>query len=124
MAKTVKTGLLIDSAKRTVTPFSYNGDYMELNRAIGCDTFTVVDIDGHDYYLDDEGLCKGPRDDFFTVKSVSGRPVQPFAGNAVVLDATPAGNAKSLSASAMEAVKRGIRFLSGFEAAVYSQVAR
>ncbi len=73
---------LIDPAAKTVTEVEYSGDWKDIYTLTDCDCFTTVDIDGaNTMFLDDEGLLKGYRDDFFAY----GPDCPPLAGKALVL---------------------------------------
>ena len=73
---------LIDPAAKTVTEVEYSGDWKDIYPLTDCDCFTTVDIDGQNtMFLDDEGLLKGHRDDFF----IYGWDCPPLAGKALVL---------------------------------------
>ena len=73
---------LIDPAKQTVSEIEFYGDWREINRLIGSETFDCVTINGKGdvVFVDDEGLLKG-LDRFF---SVQGYP-EPLVGRGLVL---------------------------------------
>jgi hypothetical protein len=102
------TGFLIDSAARSIAPWSYNGDWRTIAPAIriGSSPFTLVEIDDGDViYVDDEGLLK-PLDWFFAVKGGH----QPFAGCGLVLGSNDEGETVSASI-ALQDLKRRILHL-------------
>jgi hypothetical protein len=50
----------IDSANKTITDVEYDGDYKNISKMIGCDIFTVINLneDGDALFIDDEGHLK------------------------------------------------------------------
>jgi hypothetical protein len=87
------TGFLIDPGARSITPWSYNGDWRTIAPAIriGQSPFTIVEIGGGDViYVDDDGLLK-PLDWFFAIKGGH----QPFAGCGLVLGSDEEGETVS-----------------------------
>jgi hypothetical protein len=54
--------ILIDPEAQTVTELDFEGNYLDIQKTIGCRCFTVVGIDGPDQegiFVDDEGLLHG-----------------------------------------------------------------
>ena len=102
------TGFLIDPAGRSITPWSYNGDWRTIAPAlrIGSSPFTLVEIGDRDViYVDDEGLFK-PLDWFFAIKGGH----QPFAGCGLVLGSDDEGETVS-ARIALEDLKRRVLHL-------------
>lgn len=86
---------LIDPFTRTITQVEYSGDYQEIYRLIGCDTFTCADINeyGDTVFVDDEGLINGKPQEFFLVADYP----QPLAGKGLVLGTDQEGESVSPS---------------------------
>jgi hypothetical protein len=94
---------LIDPAAKTVTEVEYSGNWQDIYPLTDCDCFTTVDIDGaNTMFLDDEGLLKGHRDDFF----VYGPECQPLAGKALVLGYDEEGETVASSLTIQEIVSQ------------------
>lgn len=78
------TAILIDPIEKVVAPIEYDldGDIDQICNIIGCDTFTVANINDHGdgIFLDDEGLLVDNPDFFHYIGSH-----QPFAGKGLVL---------------------------------------
>ena len=74
--------ILIDATKRQVSEVTISGDYMDINRHIGCEIFTI----GHSLkdrdcvFVDDEGLYNS-ENTFFVYKGAH----QLFAGNGLIV---------------------------------------
>lgn len=106
--KQAATGLLIDPAAQSITPWTYNGDYRTIRAVlrIGASPFTIVYLPNSDcIFVDDEGLLK-PVDWFFAVK---GYP-QPIAGRGLVLGANRYGDSVS-ARTTLEELQRSILHL-------------
>lgn len=74
-------GFLIDPEAKTIKEVTYNGDYKEISKMLGCDLYTIVTIDDQNHlFVDDEGLLNDPKY-FFRLK---GYP-QPLAGRGLIL---------------------------------------
>ena len=70
----------INTDRRNVEVIDFEGDYLEIQKEIGVDCFTCVDLDDNNsLFVDDEGLFKNT--DFFMVE---GYP-EPLAGNGLIL---------------------------------------
>ena len=73
--------ILIDPEAKLIHDIEFDGDYREISRTIGCDLFTVVQLDRVNcVYVDDEGLLNSPRY-FFIHEDYP----QPLAGKGLVL---------------------------------------
>jgi hypothetical protein len=80
--------VLIDPFTQTVNDVNIGDDYKEINRQIGCDTFTVAGyVDDDCVYCDDEGLLKG-RTSFTKIPDFA----YPIAGRLLVLGSKPNGD--------------------------------
>ena len=74
----------IDSANKTITDVEYDGDYRNISKMLGCDMFTVVNLneDGDALFVDDEGYLKDQdNQNYFWFE---GYPTM-LAGNGLVL---------------------------------------
>jgi hypothetical protein len=74
----------IDAKNKSVSVVDYDGNYKSISKIIGCDIFTVVNInnDGDHIFIDDEGLIIEQDDqNYFWF---DGYP-QMLAGNGLVL---------------------------------------
>lgn len=72
---------IIDPHTKTVSTYTYSGNWRDISKAIGCDLFDVVTTpEGYSLYVDDEGLYV-PDQAFFLWK---GLPM-PLAGKAMLL---------------------------------------
>jgi hypothetical protein len=72
----------IDAANKTVTRIEYDGNWRNISKTIGCDRFTVVNVNEHGdgIFLDDEGHYEDDQNYFW----FDGYPTM-LAGNGLVL---------------------------------------
>ena len=73
--------ILINATKREISEVTISGDYMDINKHIGCELFTIGhSLKGRDaVFVDDEGLFNN-ENTFFTFEGAH----QPFAGNGLI----------------------------------------
>ncbi len=73
----------INAVTKTITEIRLTKDYRDIQKAIGCDCFTVAGTmrNGDSLYVDDEGLLKEPENFFYAPQFYP----SPLAGNGVVL---------------------------------------
>ena len=84
--------IFINTEKRTVEEWEYDGDWKTIAEKIGCRYFTIVTNDPfYTLYVDDEGLLNEPSV-FFKIR---GYP-QPLAGNGVILGIEDAATGETL----------------------------
>jgi hypothetical protein len=74
--------IFIDAVNRKKSDIDFQGDYKEIQKQIGCDCFTCVELENGDtLFVDDEGLINGEQNFF----AIDGAPYQPYAGNGLIL---------------------------------------
>jgi len=98
-------GYLIDPYKAEVQPITVPmDDYKEIQRQLGCDTFTTGGYleNGDVLFVDDEGMLKGPTH-FFRIKGLND---QPLAGRGVVLGSDGEGGSADVKTSESEMMSR------------------
>lgn len=93
--------ILINAKANTVTLVEV-GEYTDIYKHCGYDTFTCVGLGkGETLYVDDEGLINGT--DFgFTFKGYDG----PLMGNGLILGTTASGDSKSTALSVEDVMAR------------------
>lgn len=79
----------VDSVQREVREVEYNGDWRTIAPLLGCQYFTVVQLNQErdTIFVDDEGLLHDPKT-FFVIKGFE----QPLAGNGLVLGCNEDGD--------------------------------
>lgn len=101
--------ILINSEAETVTQVEHSGDYRDIYRLCGFDTFTTLDLgDGETLYIDDEGLLKNP-EHFFALVGPDFRFDQLLAGNGLILATNDEGESVG-STLALDLVRQNVRF--------------
>lgn len=101
----------IDSTNRTVTEVEHEGDFRDIQKAIGCRCFTLIRDAGSqrdDLFVDDEGLLDASRDTKFF--KIPWYPT-PLAGNGLVLGSNSQGESIAAKGS-LEEWQRNVRFMS------------
>lgn len=100
------TAYLIDPTECTVTPVTYNGDYKQISKHLGCDYFDVVRISDNDaIFVDDEGLLKDGQH-FFAHPDYP----DPLAGRGLVLGTDDEGESVSPKVT-LERLRSQIRWV-------------
>ena len=103
-----KTAYKIDAKNCTVTAIQLGDDFEEINREIGCDTFTVApsyEPGFPDLFVDDNGLwTETPY--YFIYKASQ----QPLVGNAIAMDVDDEGNSIAPRIS-LEDFAKNVRFV-------------
>lgn len=99
--------ILIDPFKQSITDVEYSGDYHDIYKLIGCETFTIAPIThrGDAIFVDDEGLFK-PDQAFF---KHDGYP-QPLAGKGLILGCDEDGETVEPTVT-LEEMKAATQFL-------------
>lgn len=89
--------VLIDPYAETVTDIQYDGHYKSIYPLIHCDTFTAVNFDDDDVFVDDEGLLKlTPTTKFFRIPTYP----KPLAGYGIILGHDNAGESANVKHTA------------------------
>ena len=106
--------ILIDATKRQVSEVTISGDYMDINKHIGCELFTIGhSLKGRDaVFVDDEGLFNS-ENTFFTFEGAH----QPFAGNGLIMGCKANGDSADCKIDINE-VKKRVLFYDKFELAM------
>ena len=106
---------LIDAENRTVTETKIES-WKDIAPKIGCELFTVVNIEKEDaLYVDDEGLLKQP-EHFFLYKGYN----QPLAGNGLVMGTDEEGDSTDPQ-NTLEEIKSRITFMNTVEVVLWSR---
>lgn len=101
--------ILIDPETKTVQQIEYDGDYNSIYKLIGCDTFTVVQLDdGNALFLDDEGLLNDT-EFFFRWDGANNPDCQPFAGKGLILGTDEEGDSIATTMD-VDDVRRRVTF--------------
>jgi len=100
--------ILINPFTRSITEVEYNGDFNEIYKLIGCDTFTIAPIThrGDGIFIDDEGLFKFNQAFF----KHDGYP-QPLAGCGLIMGCDEEGETVEPTVSLTDTV-HAVRFMS------------
>lgn len=79
--------IFIDAKNRRVEEFDFTGNFRDIQRKLGVELFTTVNLRGGDtLYVDDEGLLNGTQDFF-----LCGLYPTPLAGNGLILGSDDEG---------------------------------
>lgn len=101
---------LIDSNQETVTEVNHNGDYKEIYKLCGFQTFDVarVESNGDAIYVDDEGLLNITNETkFFVYEGYT----NPLVGNGLMLGLNPHTGDSIAPETSLEDVKSKVKFL-------------
>lgn len=85
--------VLIDPYKETVTDITYDGNYRSIYPLIHCTTFTVLNFNDDDLFIDDEGLLYvNNMTKFFSVPTYP----KPLAGYGMIIGYNDEGDAANV----------------------------
>lgn len=102
--------ILIDAEAKSISEVEYDGDWKKIKEFLGCDLFTVVELDYHaddsseTLFVDDEGLLNEPKH-FFVWKGYD----QPLPGRGLIVGCDPNGDSIATSFS-LEYVEKRVSF--------------
>jgi hypothetical protein len=116
---------LIDATNRTVTAVDWSGEFQQPRNGAyaltGCSILEAVYTpSGETIYVDEEGLFKLPRDDWFTV---AGCP-QPLAGNGLWTGPADDQGEETEPTSTLEQARAAVRFCDMFQVVRMARVRR
>lgn len=105
----MKKAILIDSTNKEIKEVTIGEDYTEISKAIGCQYFDVVHVEGTNYvYVDDEGLMNLSNESrFFKLENYE----QPLSGNGLILGVDDEGNSIDTDLC-VEDVRKMVKFMS------------